>query len=536
MPTLVVSALSTFDNKGLKKGKKEVSAFEKQVKSFGKVFAGVFSAQALLNYGKNAVKAFMADEKAAKSLELQLKNTGNAFAAPSVEYYIANLQKVTGVLDDELRPAFQQLLTSSGSITQSQEALNTALDISAATGKSLTEVSAALSKGFAGNTTGLSRLGAGLSKATLKTGNMEKILAELNQKFAGQAAARLDTYAGKMDLLTVATENFKEEIGRGLLDALSALGKDKNIENTTNQMDALGASIGDAIYGAGLLIAKLDGLVNKVSGGGLKDLIKILQPGFLLGEKGFEFLSSTGANERMKSSSNFTYGLGSSATKDIERVKEIMRLKASNKLRQDEINKMKAKSEVDKLSEKFDIERIGLMKALGEATDAETKLRILSKIAILDNNEALAKKYNAELNAKTAADLLATAATDAANALNTLPNKYDQIFKNIYEQSIALGNDVAGARALAGMSSRLTQEADDFFAGRGRYAVPGQLPSAATTAAAAAAPTAVPQVTLNTGAVLTNQQDLTRYIQDALGNITKLGNGALVPAGSIAFQ
>jgi hypothetical protein len=71
---------------------------------------------------------------------------------------------------------------------------------------------------------------------------MEKILAELNQKFSGQAAARLDTYAGKMDLLTVSTENFKEEIGRGLLDALSALGKDKNIESATSQMDALGAS------------------------------------------------------------------------------------------------------------------------------------------------------------------------------------------------------------------------------------------------------------------------------------------------------
>ncbi len=92
--------------------------------------------------------------------------------------------------------------------------------------------------------------------------------------------------------------------------------------------------------------------------------------------------------------SNFTYSLGASATKDIERVKEITRLKTSNKLRQDEINKMKAKTEVDKLEEKFNVERIGLMKALAEATDAETKLRIQAKIAILDNNEALAKKYN----------------------------------------------------------------------------------------------------------------------------------------------
>jgi hypothetical protein len=62
------------------------------------------------------------------------------------------------------------------------------------------------------------------------------------------------------------------------------------------------------------------------------------------------------------------------------------------------------------------------------------------------------------------------------------------------------------------------------------------MPSSASTAAAATAPTAVPQVTVNTGAVLTSEQDLSVYIQNALGNITKLGNGALVPAGSIAFQ
>ncbi len=94
MATIIASVLSTFDNKGLKKGKKEVSAFEKQVKTFGKTFAAVFSARALFNYSKNAVKAFAADEKAAKSLELQLKNTGFAFSAPSVRVLIANLQKL----------------------------------------------------------------------------------------------------------------------------------------------------------------------------------------------------------------------------------------------------------------------------------------------------------------------------------------------------------------------------------------------------------------------------------------------------------
>ena len=533
MANLIVSAVSTFDNKGLKKGQKEISAFDKQVNKLGKTFAGVFGAQALFNYGKNAVKAFMADEKAAKSLELQLKNTGNAFATPSVEYYIANLQKVTGVLDDELRPAFQSLLTSSGSITKSQEALNTALDISAATGKSLTEVSTALSRGFAGNTTGLSRLGAGLSKATLKTNNMEKILAELNQKFSGQAAARLDTYAGKMDLIKVAAADASEIIGKGLLDSLQLLAKDNSIETVSDSMKDLATDIADVTYGMALLIAKtkdflgLEGQSKNL--GGALSFIPVLGP-YL------ESLAGYANKERAKPTSNFTYGLGASATRDIERAKEILRLRTSNKLRLDEINKMKAKTEVDKLEEKFNIERIGLMKALGEATDAETKLRIQAKIAILDNNEALAKKYNAELEASNAARALADSANNAANALNTLPSKYDAIFTSLVNTFKTMGLDQGSSASLAGASARLQAQADAFLAQISQYAVPGQLPSSATTAAAAAAPTVVPQVTVNTGAVLTNEQDLTIYIQNALGQISKLGNGSVIPAGSIAFQ
>jgi hypothetical protein len=56
------------------------------------------------------------------------------------------------------------------------------------------------------------------------------------------------------------------------------------------------------------------------------------------------------------------------------------------------------------------------MAALNAATDEDTKLRIKSQIAILDNNEALAKKYNAELDAANSARKLAeelTATTDA---------------------------------------------------------------------------------------------------------------------------
>ena len=413
MPNLIVSAVSTFDNKGLKKGRKEVSAFEKQVKTFGKTFAAVFSARALFNYSKKAVNAFAADEKAAKALEIQLKNTGFAFSAPSVEYFIANLQKTTGVLDDQLRPAFQQLLTVTGSITKSQEALGVALDISAATGKSLTEVSAALTRGFSGNTAGLSRLGAGLSKATLKTGDMDLILGELQEKFAGQSAARLTTYAGKMDLLKVASANASEIIGKSLVDALTSLGDDDSIDKLSTSMENFATSIAEVIAGVGELVKALQGVANTP---GIKQLIDVIQ-----------FTSIFGALQRLgktanQPTSNFTYELGASANKDIERANAILlkrtkdtaaALKALNA-------QVKAKTEVDKLKDKFDLERIGLNAALNAATDEETKLRIKAQLAILDNNEALAKKYNAELEGAASAIKLSAQLLNTADALAKL--------------------------------------------------------------------------------------------------------------------
>jgi hypothetical protein len=184
--------------------------------------------------------------------------------------------------------------------------------------------------------------------------------------------------------------------------------------------------------------------------------------------------------------------------------------------------KNKKQTEVDKLAEKFDVERIGLMKALGEATDAETKLRIQSKLAILDNNEALAKKYNAELNAKTAADLLAESANKAATALTELPKNYNEIFRVNREQLASATENIYSLLNKVMTTNKIPDTS---------IYMPQQMPSSATTAAAAVAPTVV-NTTVNTGAVLSNNQDLERYIQDDVGNVIKLGNG-IVPRGSL---
>ena len=428
MPTLVVSALSTFDNKGLKKAKKEVSAFDKQLKSFAKVFATAFSVTALTKYSKAAVNAFMADEKAAKSLEQQLKNTGYQFSAPGVELYIANLQKSTGVLDDELRPAFQRLLTVTGSITKSQDALSTALNVSAATGRSLGEVTTALSRGFAGNTTGLSRLGAGLSKTLLKTGDMNKIMAELNTKFAGQAAARLDTYAGKMDLLKVASANASETIGKSLLDALAALGDDNSIEGLSKNMEDFGTATAEVITGLGIVAERLKKLTNIPGIGNIFDVKNIPVLGGYIG--GLQQLGRNAMPQQDRGGQERTAGRVNAQQVRIEdKLSKAKALELSTLLKKNAIEN----KNVEELKKKFDLERIGINAALNSATDEETKLRLKSQLAILDNNEALAKKLLAELEAAEALRKLAEQAKLAGMSLEefgifkvkTLSNKID---------------------------------------------------------------------------------------------------------------
>jgi hypothetical protein len=454
MANLIVSAVSTFDNKGLKKGKKEISTFEKQVKSFAKVFATAFSVRALTNYSKKAVQAFMADEKAAKSLEQQLKNTGYQFSSPSVELYIANLQKTTGVLDDELRPAFQQLLTITGSITMSQDALNTAMNVSAATGRSLSQVTTALSRAYAGNTTGLSRLGAGLDKALLKSGDMDKIMAKLNEKFAGQSAARLGTYAGKMDLLAAAAANSQEIIGKGLLDALTALGDDNSIENITTGMENFATAISEVVVGLGQVGSKLKDLTNVPGVGNIFDVRNIPVIGAYIG--GLRQIGRGAMPQQDRGGQERTAGRVNAQQRKLEE----RAIKNSVALRKAENDLLKKKTAVDQLKDKFDLERIGLNVALNEAVDAETKLRIKAQIAILDNNEALAKKLLAEMEATNKLK-------EFADALANGTNKYDAMISGLIGQFRALGLSLQESMALAGMSARYQAQADAFAAGRG---------------------------------------------------------------------
>jgi len=414
MANIFVAAAATWNGKALKKGQKDISAFDKQTQKLGKTFNRVFATTALVAFGKKTINAFAADEKAAKSLAVQLENTGNAFRVNEVEAYIAGLQNLYGVLDDQLRPAFQTLLNATGSVTLSQKALETALNVSAGTGKDLATVVAAIAKGASGTTTAIQRLGTGLDKTVIATGDMNKIMAALDAKFKGQALARLETYAGKMDLLKVNAANATEIIGKGLIDALTALGKDNSIQDAADSMNNFALAIADTIRGLSLLVAEVKKFADTDVGKLLAALAflafgsKKLIIGGALALIGYDIGKSNPASKPNVG--------GYSGIPDIRTAQALL------KARKEEYNIITKKNalenkNVEELKKKFDLERAGLTAALLKATDDETKLRLQAQLAILDNNDALAKKILAEMEAADALKKLAEQAAAAGKSI-----------------------------------------------------------------------------------------------------------------------
>ncbi len=373
MANVVVSAIATFNGKALKKGAKEVSTFDKQIKKLGKTFAAI----GVGAFARSAVNAFIESEKAAAKLRTTVKNLGLEFEQPGIEDYLKKLSLQFGIVDENLIPGFQRLLIVTKDVAKAQSLFETALNVSAGTGKDLTAVSTSLSKAYLGDNAALGRLGVGLSKAQLKSASFLEVQRTLNANFAGQAAAAVQGYAGSMAKLTVAVDESKEAIGKGLLDAITALSNSNDINAFTAKMVAAAEKIGNAFATLG-------------------DVIGLLNPN-----------ASVKIDGRFVRKSNVNAPRLSPATSRANLLKqETTQIKTGVSLRKQENDLLKKKTAVDLLRDKFDLERIGLTAALNAATDAETKLRIRAQLAILDNNEALAKKLLAEMEGKTATEEL----------------------------------------------------------------------------------------------------------------------------------
>lgn len=403
-------------NKAFKQADTATDKLTKNVKKLATTFGLTFGATAVLAYSKAAVKAAAADQKAQQQLALALKNVGLGRDAATSEAYIQRLQSEFGIVDDLLRPSYQTLAIATRDSAEAQRLMNIALDVSAANSLDLGSVTKALSRAYLGNNTALSRLQVGISKADLKSKSFKEITDQLSATFAGSATAAANSYQGSMDKLAVATENFKESIGVGLIEALNILNGEQGLAKTTSEIDKLGIKLQNATIGAAYFVDEFKKI--PVIGSFLSSILS-KTVGDPLGIR-----TLIDAFEKFKQEPRpFSTGMSISGQVQIKQEKQIAKLTAEQAKNQAKITKdKKLQAAIDKAnlalnkgSDVFDMDKIQIAAALtsqaeqlGKATSASQALQIANdtarlnvKRSILALEDAIASKDEASIVAAT---------------------------------------------------------------------------------------------------------------------------------------
>jgi hypothetical protein len=419
-PSVVINIAAEYTGKkAFSKAETATKSLTKSVKGLAGAFGIAFGARGAMQ----AVKAFAADDKAAKVLSKTLDNLGLAFADPAVTKFISDLERQTGVLDDKLRPAYQMLLTSTGDYIKSQDLLRTALDLSAMSGVDVVSVTADLSKAYQGNTRGLMKYQLGLNKTELAAMSFEEILTRVAEVSSGQAQLAADSFSGSLDKLTVAGANASEILGRDLVTALASLGGADGLPKTLSLIESVAGALGKAIISFSRFIAVLD----VITGAGLFKMYGEL-------EKLFKEFDALDAAQRKATSGSGTFSsYNSKKAADALALANAKKITALTKEQQ----KAQAKILADKKSQAI-LDKANL--ALAKGSDVFNMDAIQLNAALIGQAEALGK-------ATTGAQMLAI-----ANDVQRLTVKQSIA---ALEDAIASKDDAAIAKATAKLNEDL---------------------------------------------------------------------------------
>ena len=237
-----VDLVTKLKDKGFRDLEKSSKKQDKILKALGKRLLAAFSVVAVVNFGKQSVKAFQDSQKEANRLTTQLQSLNLGFAQPFLTDFIQKTQLATGISGGVLTDSFNTLSQATNDVSTAQRLLAVSLDISAATGRDLSTVTTALQRGYAGQVTALTRLKIGFTTANLKGRDFDDVLSDLENKFKGSSARAADTLAGKMARLTEAVDEAKEAFGEGLVKGLEDSGQ--SIEDLQQDIIELGETLG----------------------------------------------------------------------------------------------------------------------------------------------------------------------------------------------------------------------------------------------------------------------------------------------------
>ena len=369
---------------------KATTGLEKAVGKLGKQIVGVFAVSKVVAFGKASVKAFAADEAAAVRLTTALKNLGLELAAPAVTQYIDNLSRATAVADDQLRPAFQALINTTGSLTASQQLLSQAIDVSAGSGVALETVAQDLANAYVGQTRGLRKYNLGLTQAQLKTASFEELTAKLNKQFSGANANFLDTYAGKLQALGVAGGEAQEKIGGAVIDLAMALSGASDIDQLITRIETLTDKIVGMFDAFQEGVSIIRGVLNAKTFGGMRDAIQKAQ---------VEEYNRRLRRDYMKPWANVDMPRSAAQIAAEKAAERAAKKRAADQLKETKklTAEQKKQAALKKAGTLFDMDQIQIIAALkGQVSDEERK-RLELQFALLTGNEAEAKRLTYQI-------------------------------------------------------------------------------------------------------------------------------------------
>ena len=404
---VVINFLTKFDKKGLQRATKELKGFDKVIASSkfatkaALVTAGIGAAYALDRLAKSSVRAALEQERLDKSVEQSLSSINEIGSLAGVKTFITDLQTATNITEDQLTPALNGLIISTGDLTKAQSLLNVAIDTSKGSGVDLLSVTDALGKANRGQFRALGQLGLGFNAVTAQEMGLADITDYLTLKFGGAAQRATATFGSKLDDLKISAGEAQENLGQGFITA------GEIIIGSSGATDVFGARLEQLGLNGGYIVISLADKIDKIrdsfqSLGRSIDADPILSkifsfqsipvlPGLLdLIKKGFGGIAADGkkiaetTKETVEQTEEQKVAAGKLAALQVKFDKfaaaalDKQKKLTKEKLAQAALDKKKAELEA-----MFDIDRINLQAALSRKLNGEDELRvkILQKLA-----------------------------------------------------------------------------------------------------------------------------------------------------------
>jgi hypothetical protein len=417
-PSVVIDIAAEFVGKNaFDKAGKSTLNLEKNVKKLASALGVTFSTRAIVNFSKASVKAFAEDDAAITVLSNNLKNLGLAYQSVNAENFISKLEEQSGILDDSLRPAYAKLSKVTVSTTKTQELMALAVDLARANGLEFSAVINTLSRAYVGNYKGLKQLNTGLTDAELATKDFAEIQAILIKQSQGAGKAYIETFAGSIDKLSVASANAKEVIGEGLVDLFADMAGNGDINTATANVNKFATAV--------------SGLLKDVSEYNLADFVSAFVTG--------NITESTASKLVKRPSARRFFTGGSGVSSEVLAARKAAaaaaaKLKAEKAAAAAKIAADKKaaanKAILAKAESIFNMDQIQIEAALKGKISADEKLRLELQRAILNEDFDLADKLQKKLEASQKA----TAALQGQiNAIKPAYDPFEEWIKSLKE-------------------------------------------------------------------------------------------------------